>query len=99
MESVREMSSSNYQTSRDPFLEFRSTKLTTLDLILRAPLTVYNQICQTLLYRYANSEGFVYAEGAINPCESVDIFSLPKLFEDRFYLRYLLAYTHHVDIN
>jgi hypothetical protein len=63
-------------------------------MIVTAPLTIFNQLCQPLLYRFCSSDGSVFAEGTLNPCETVDLYSIPRLFDDKFYISTrLLNYT------
>ena len=88
IDTVREFSNPTSQgKTPDPFLEFRSTKPASLSLVLLPPVTFYNQLCQPFLYRLSNADGFIFAEGALNPCESVNLYVVPKLFEDRYYVR------------
>ena len=88
LESVRELASNASQgKAADPFLEFRSTKLLPLTLAILPTVTLYNQLCQPFLYRFSSAEGFIFAEGALNPCETVNLHVMPRLFEEKYYVR------------
>lgn len=51
-----------------------------------APLQVCNLICQPLLYRISDKDGYITSEGVLIPGEIIDIHSMFKLFTSQIYI-------------
>jgi hypothetical protein len=51
-----------------------------------APLQLCNVICQPLLYRISDKDGYITSEGVLIPGEVIDIHSMFQLFTSQIYI-------------